>query len=355
MTCVDPGLNACNGCGALANPPGQPCGDCGDHQCTQNGQATECVDEGLNACGGCGTLQGVPMAACGACGAWQCRPDGTQVDCADPGLNACMGCGTLAAAPGAACGACGRYECDASNTFVSCTDPGANACGGCSTLTAQPGVSCGTCGQWACATATSVTCSNPGVNALLTESWSTMAAAHSGCSGLGSAMVVACSAAINRRCKANATCNTQSGFGPVAANDAGMTMGCIDGIVANIAGTLLTAQNASCTNYSSRNVACAVAANRYCENVLGHQAGFGPVETNGTDVFIECVNGVQTFTVNRATLQTYDAACTEADFFSVACASAIHQFCSTGHGLESGFGPIEYGGNANQIRVACIS
>jgi hypothetical protein len=166
VMCMDPGLNACGGCGKIDVAPGTSCGSCGTYVCSADKSTTVCNGTNVNACGGCGTLAATPDSACGQCGKYVCSSDKASVSCSDPGKNACGGCGVLTAAPNSSCGRCGKYVCSSDNASVTCSDPGANACNGCGTLAGAPGSACGTCGTYACnAGNTAVTCVDPGTNA----------------------------------------------------------------------------------------------------------------------------------------------------------------------------------------------
>ena len=125
---------ACGGCVAAAQLPGEPCGDgCGAWQCASQGVGVTCVGAGTNACGGCTPLANAPGTSCGgACAAWACQgPE--EVVCRTSTTNACGGCSPLPFAPNAPCGSCGgRYVCEGLDNVV-CQGGGTNACGGCDT------------------------------------------------------------------------------------------------------------------------------------------------------------------------------------------------------------------------------
>jgi hypothetical protein len=133
------------------------CGACGVYACNADVGDSRCVDPGRNACDGCGVLDGQPGTQCSTCGTMRCVDDGSALWCDDPGTNACGGCEALSPAPGAPCGQCGSYTCNGPNA-VSCSDAGYNVCGGCGALAGVPGASCNGCGTWTCSGGTAVTC-----------------------------------------------------------------------------------------------------------------------------------------------------------------------------------------------------
>jgi len=145
VQCVGANLNACGGSSVLGQLPGAACGTCGEVRCDGQ-EAVRCIDPGANTCGGCNTLANMPGTLCGACGERVC--DGMDATrCEGDVPNACGGCGTLANTPGTACSTCGRWTCDATNAdLVTCPDIATNACGGCGELGGAPGDPCGPCG-----------------------------------------------------------------------------------------------------------------------------------------------------------------------------------------------------------------
>jgi len=175
LECDDPGENECGGCDELEHPVDEECGVCG-------GGVGECNDDGTSSCvganptNGCGTcvdLGGAPTAECGACfdGTLACNDDGTALICegATPD-NACGGCGVVTDTPGTACGDCnGLWTCNGALTGVTCEGATSfNDCGGCETLDYAPETDCGTCldGTWTCDGQNAVECLGAsGINA----------------------------------------------------------------------------------------------------------------------------------------------------------------------------------------------
>jgi len=166
---IDEGLpqNSCGGCWPIVGEPriGRQCGACDTGVWSCDGpDAITCAgdlgDAVLNACGGCGTLAEELGSACGRCGSgrWGCGQSGgvkCHGDRGEAALNACGGCGVLEGEPGNACGTCnlGRWTCD--GTEVRCEgdlgEAAYDACGGCSgLLEIQVGEPCRSCGEYVC-------------------------------------------------------------------------------------------------------------------------------------------------------------------------------------------------------------
>ena len=153
-------MNACGGCVALANDPGEACGRCGldEFICDANdpdNNTTVCDgDTRLNACGGCSSLLNEPQEVCGPCelDEFVCDPDDPDDDstvCSGETFgNACEGCAPLANPPGDPCGRCGldEYVCDPAdvtrNSTICAGDTAGNACGGCTPFDEIRGAVC---------------------------------------------------------------------------------------------------------------------------------------------------------------------------------------------------------------------
>jgi hypothetical protein len=178
VDCLGAGaLNACEGCGELAHPPGEACGPCGlDETVCLGTELTVCDDEPPtwgNACEGCGELAHPPGEACGPCGLDETVCLGSEATVCDDEPptwgNACEGCGELAHPPGEACGPCGldAYVCLGSEATVCDDEPPTygNLCGGCTVFPGGPGEHCGLCGETVCVDEETLVCDDPGLNA----------------------------------------------------------------------------------------------------------------------------------------------------------------------------------------------
>jgi len=145
---VDRGTNACGGCGALFDSPGNPCNDCGVFQCAPGGTSLVCSAGGTNPCGGCGGeedgIPGQPCASGCAGDVWTCQ--NRQLQCGD--AHPCGGCDADLPLPGTGCEEeCGYYVCGAAPGTVECVSLALNSCGGCLPSDLVEGDTCEVCGE----------------------------------------------------------------------------------------------------------------------------------------------------------------------------------------------------------------
>jgi hypothetical protein len=184
-------------------------------------------------------------------------------------------------------------------------------------------------------------------------SYAALAAAGTGCDGVGERMGEGCNQAMHRTCVASGCGN--SGFGPLENSGDLAILGCVVGTVsAAIPWSELTARHGGCDGSSQRaGPECNAAIHRWCV-AAGHATGFGPVETSDDAVRVTCLPpGVArpagtTYTV----LASHHGDCTARVRMGPACNAAIHRFC-TAQGHVTGFGPLENSGDA--AYVACVS
>jgi len=105
------------------------------------------------------------------------------------------------------------------------------------------------------------------------------------CDGVGERIGPNCATAIHRYC---ADAGAVSGVGPIG--DGGgdpVTVTCLED--ATVVPTTMGELAGFASRCTADPVTCSVAAWSYCES-LGHAAGFGPVETSGSDVDVVCVD-----------------------------------------------------------------
>jgi hypothetical protein len=144
----DADVNACGGCGPLAEPLGSTCQCTGSWTCGDDGTQV-CNGGSSNACGGCATLRREPGD--------DCSP-GFVVECAGPDTTECRPVSDSCEIDGQPvfsgepCGECspGYVACLPDGSGVCIGGVSINACGGCEQLLGQPGESCGEFATWAC-------------------------------------------------------------------------------------------------------------------------------------------------------------------------------------------------------------
>jgi hypothetical protein len=105
-----------------------------------------------------------------------------------------------------------------------------------------------------------------------------------------------------------------------------------------------------CT-WPGSSVACNRAVHAYCAARGCSQSGFGPVEWGGENVDVGCVIG-EVRTETFAVLATHHSSCSASAPVSPACSAAISRYCES-VGLVTGFGPTAVG-PGDQVRFTCV-
>lgn len=93
-----------------------------------------------------------------------------------------------------------------------------------------------------------------------------------------------CATAISRYCISNGAI---TGFGPIDATGDDLTVTCLP--TATLVHTTVDAVSAFASRCVADPVTCTVASWSFCES-MGHAGGFGPIEVNGTDIDVVCVD-----------------------------------------------------------------
>ena len=123
----------------------------------------------------------------------------------------------------------------------------------------------------------------------LTGTWAEIPAAQPGCASDDQAGQRVCESAVNRAARGKGYVG-----GILQTHAPGdwkyLAFGSDRAILyASLVWSDLTAQHAGCYNGTQDSWACNAATNRYCTS-KGHDAGYGPVEYNATNVAVVCVN-----------------------------------------------------------------
>jgi hypothetical protein len=137
--------------------------------------------------------------------------------------------------------------------------------------------------------------------------------------------------------------------------DGSQDEGCDASTTVSVPFSTLAEKHSECTAAAAYSDWCYAAARRYCTDSSSYTvAGYGSVESDGTNGTIVCLNANVAVAVNTdfATLAQYDAGCVQAALPNTACNVAIHRYCvASGH--VSGVGPLEHiNGIAN---IACLT
>ncbi len=165
--------------------------------------------------------------------------------------------------------------------------------------------------------------------------------------------------AANRYC--NSTCGGRSGL-IVESNGVATGTMCVGVDTFNVPFSTLQARHPSCTFANISTIFCASAVHREC-GARGYASGIGPLETDGTNAVIGCMQGPggpQTSPTARALvegsnfsrLDDFIPQCTAANAQSLACRAAANRLCQS-LGRTSGFGPVEASGDL--AIVVCVN
>jgi hypothetical protein len=99
---------------------------------------------------------------------------------------------------------------------------------------------------------------------------------------------------------------------------------------------------------------CNAATARYCQSIGYEAGGFGPSEFDGTNVTVICFKSPNGFALNTtfSVLSSINSACiSTANVNSIACNSAVKNFCVSKN-YKSGYGILEHNGDAAVIGCA---
>jgi hypothetical protein len=185
-------------------------------------------------------------------------------------------------------------------------------------------------------------------------SYSTLVTIHEGCDGTRERMGPNCNAAMHRHC-ARRGCTT-TGFGPVEnSGDTAYVTCVVSDALRMVSFDDLSRQHPNCSASTQRTgVNCNSAIHRWCRS-QGFASGFGPIEQGPTEAYVACLRaGVATVVETTfPTLAAQHGGCSGGTrVWGPDCNAAIHRFCAR-RGAASGFGPVEYSGDA--VTVVCVS
>jgi hypothetical protein len=146
----------------------------------------------------------------------------------------------------------------------------------------------------------------------------------------------------------------RGGFGPVKYNGTTVTVVCTVSTILETRYTELRRHHPDCTGLPGQrfSLPCNIAMQRHCA-LAGYTGGYGPVLDDGDVVHVGCVGSHATVvTTPLDELARQNPLCDDGRLFGLACAHAIHRFC-TERGAVSGFGPV--GVDRLSALVVCLS
>jgi hypothetical protein len=240
------------------------------------------------------------------------------------------------------CGACGRVcpgEDPCRSAVCGCAAPYAGCARSCWDLSSST-THCGACGVECltgevCAGAT-CRCAKA---AAVEMSGEALAALRPGCTGSTQrGASLDCREAAHELCAAYGAC-FRSGLPPPTGHsptffDGGL---CVAGDVRVTTYAVLRTFEASCDGVVDRSGrGCVTAASRYCAS-QGAVSGWGPIQQTGDDVTVVCLPDAVRVRTTEAALGTFASRCVPD---AIDCQSASRAFCESS-GYVGGFGPVE--------------